>query len=116
MNEVSDRVARRVRALRQQRGWSVRQLADECAKHDAPQLTVASLGNIERGQDADAKRRAREVTVDELYALAAVFGVAPDALAGPDGQCEVCDGSPPAGFMCLSCGRTTKHLIGEPLP
>src|SRR5690348_16284688 len=77
---VAQAIATQIRAYRIKRGWSVRQLAEECAKHGAPQLTEASLGNIERGQDPDAKRKPREVTVEELLTLAYVLNAKPAAL------------------------------------
>lgn len=83
INEV---IAARVREYRQRRGWSVRQLAEECAKHGAPQLTAASLGNIERGQDEGAKRKRREVTVAELVILGYVFDIPPVLLMFPIGM------------------------------
>jgi len=49
----------------------------------APQLTAASLGNIERGQDKGAKRRRRDVTVEELMVLARALGVPPLLLMVP---------------------------------
>ena len=80
---VGDVVATQVRKYRLRREWSIRQLAEECAKLGAPQLTSASLGNIERGQDQDAKRKRRDVTVEELMVLARALGVAPLLLMVP---------------------------------
>jgi transcriptional regulator with XRE-family HTH domain len=76
-------IAARVRKYRLIRDWSVRRLAEECAKRGAAQLTAASLGNIERGVDPDAKRKRREVTVEELLILAYVLDVPPVALLLP---------------------------------
>jgi transcriptional regulator with XRE-family HTH domain len=44
-------VAEQIRRLRLRKGWSVRELAEACAKHGAAQLTQSSLYNIERGQE-----------------------------------------------------------------
>lgn len=74
---VTQAVAAQIRAYRLRRGWSVRQLAEECAKQGAPQLTQASLENIERGQDPNAKRKPRGVTVDELLVLALALNARP---------------------------------------
>lgn len=79
-------VARQVRKYRLRRGLSVRQLAEECAKLGAPQLTSASLGNIERGQDPEARRKRRDVTVDELLVLGKALKVAPSLLMFPVGE------------------------------
>jgi hypothetical protein len=62
------------------RELSVRQLAELCAKNGAPQLTEASLGNIERGQDPNARRKPRDVSVDELLVLAYVLDARPAEL------------------------------------
>jgi len=62
---------------------SVRQLAEACAQVGVPELTQASLSNIERGQDEAAKRKPREVTVSELFALAQALDVAPVHLLVP---------------------------------
>lgn len=80
-----DVVADRVRSYRRMRGLSVRQLADECRHAGAVSLTAASLANIERGRSEGAKRGRREVTVDELLALAYVLTVPPTLLLIPLG-------------------------------
>lgn len=85
---VAEVIAQRVRKFRAQRGWSVRQLAEECAKAGAPQLTIASLGNIERGQDPEAKRKRRDVTVEELLVLGYVLNVPPVLLMLPYGELD----------------------------
>jgi transcriptional regulator with XRE-family HTH domain len=90
---IDDVIAAQVRQYRLMKGWSVRQLADECTALGAPQLTVASLGNIERGQDPDAKRPRRRVGVAELAVLASALDVPPLALIVPtdDSRVEVTD-------------------------
>lgn len=46
----------------------------------------------------------RRVTVDELVAFAKVFGVEPASmLTAP--ECDTCNGAPPVGFTCQTCGR-----------
>ena len=79
-------VAERVKHYRRRLGWSVRQLAEECAWLGAPQLTEASLGNIERGPGG--KRKRRDVTVDELMILGYALGVPPLLLMIPLGENE----------------------------
>lgn len=74
---VGQTIAAQIRAYRLKRGWSVRHLAEECARHGAPQLTQASLENVERGQDPNAKRKPREVSVEELLTLAYVLNARP---------------------------------------
>jgi transcriptional regulator with XRE-family HTH domain len=74
---VSDLVAARIHALRLRRGWSARDLAERCAELGANQLTAAVIANIETGRrDANGRRR-RDVSVDELLALAQALEVPP---------------------------------------
>lgn len=84
--KLGDVIAERVRLYRKRKDWSVRQLAEECAKLGAPQLTPSSLANIERGQAEGAKRRRRQVEVEELIVLARALGVPPALLVFPVGQ------------------------------
>lgn len=55
-----------------------------------------TLANIETG-------RRVSVTVDELAAFAAVLAVEPWSLTGPF-VCPQCKSTPPAGFICATCG------------
>jgi transcriptional regulator with XRE-family HTH domain len=71
----SSTVAHRVQQLRKRRGWSVARLADECAKVGAPQLTANVLTNL-----LSRRQRRRDLTVEEVGALAAVFDVVPARL------------------------------------
>jgi transcriptional regulator with XRE-family HTH domain len=71
----SDVVARRVREIRKQRGWTAERLAAECARVGASQLTASVIANIESGRRDQQGRRRRDVTVDELLHLAAALDV-----------------------------------------
>ncbi len=109
-------LAARVRKYRIQRGWSVRRLASECAKHGAVQLTTASLSNIERGQDPDAKRKARDITVEELLVLAYVLGVPPALLMIPLGEVDEMQVTPsvtahPAAVFRWLSGSPQRDLV-----
>ena len=97
VNTLSEAVARRLRSLRQQRGWTVQHLADTLTANGMPTTRVA-LSSLELGKRVT-------VTVDELYAFAAAFGIHPDQMVnGP--ACQVCSDAPPPGFACLNCGTT----------
>ena len=75
---AGDVIAAQVRKFRIEKGWSVRRLADECAKRGASQLTVDSLTNIERlAAGGPAKRGRRLVSIDEWLVLAHVLAVPP---------------------------------------
>lgn len=72
---ASSTVAQRVQQLRKRRGWSVARLAAECAKVGAPQLTANVLTNL-----LSRQQRRRDLTVEEVGALAAVFDLVPARL------------------------------------
>jgi transcriptional regulator with XRE-family HTH domain len=65
---LSRNVARRVRELREQRGMTVRELAERLAEVGAGHLDRAVLTNLET-------ERRQGVTIDELAAFETVFGV-----------------------------------------
>jgi len=69
-------VARRVKEVRQSRGWSAQALATACADHGMPQLTRSTIANIESG-------RRSSITVDEVMVLAYVLDIAPVHLLTP---------------------------------
>lgn len=69
-------IGRRVRQVRDRRGWSARELAERCASAGMPGLDRSKITNIEN------ERRAR-VGVDEWLTLAYVLDVAPVHLLVP---------------------------------
>lgn len=70
---VSDTVAANIRTARKGRGWTVPVLAERAG------LTPAIIENIEHGRRRNGVR-VRDITVDELDAVAAGLGVPPAAL------------------------------------
>lgn len=78
---VSDIVAAAIRDTRKKRGWKVADLADRCAElgGGAEALTENVIENIESGRRRNG-RRTRDITVDELLAIAAALGVPPASL------------------------------------
>lgn len=73
MSANSD-VARRIRFERRAREWSVAELAQRSG------LSVTSLTNIERRPGS--VREGKQITVEELLAVAAALGVPPSLLLG----------------------------------
>ncbi len=110
----SDVIASRVRQLRDERGWSARRLAEECAKVGAPELTPSAIANIESGRRGDEGERRRQVTAEELIALAIALDVSPAHLLAPADEkaaVRLTDTIKPAG------GWVDRFVSGEsPLP
>jgi transcriptional regulator with XRE-family HTH domain len=75
---ASDIAGRHIRQARTERGWTVRELADRCAKAGAPQITHTVITNLET-----RRRGTREITLDETLVLARVLGVPPLQLMVP---------------------------------
>ncbi|MFF0076582.1 helix-turn-helix domain-containing protein [Streptomyces sp. NPDC005494] len=71
---TAERVAANVQRLRKSRGLSIYQLSALLKAAERP-ITPAAVGKIERLQ--------RQVTVDDLAALAVILGVSPSALLLP---------------------------------
>lgn len=99
---LSNEVAARIRAHRKRLGLTREDLARECAKHGAPELTFAALTNIETGRpDPETGVRRRCITIDELAVIGDALGGVPLMYLGP---CPVCHGMPSPGFTCRTCG------------
>ncbi|MDA8370293.1 MAG: helix-turn-helix transcriptional regulator [Nocardiopsaceae bacterium] len=110
---VGEVLAARVRHYRKTHQLSVRELAERCAELGAPQLTAAALGNIERGQDPQAKRKAREVTREELFILSHALRVPAVLLMfpiGDDTEIEVLPGKAATPW------EAAKWFTGEAQP
>ncbi|GGL55092.1 hypothetical protein GCM10014719_65490 [Planomonospora parontospora subsp. antibiotica] len=85
----SDVIAEQIRKHRKRLGLTRENLAEECAKLGAPQLTFAALTNIETGRrDRATGRRRREVTVDELEVIAHALAVPMLLLVFPVGDLD----------------------------
>jgi transcriptional regulator with XRE-family HTH domain len=80
---VTAGVVERVLALRDERGWSMQQLADRCAEAGMPSLKRSVLVNLQVG-------RRPYVTLSELMVLAQVFAVEPAALLAPRDRTVFC--------------------------
>lgn len=88
-------VARNIKRLRRIRGWTAADLAREVTASGVPWIRQV-VSCVENGR--------RRITVDELAALGAAFGVEPWSLTGTP-RCRACNGAPPAGYACLTCGE-----------
>jgi transcriptional regulator with XRE-family HTH domain len=89
---ASDVAALRIREARTKRGWRVKDLADRCKKAGAVTLTAAVITNLET-----RRRPGREITLEELLALALVLEVPPLQLMSPLNGGEVLEVLPGEG-------------------
>lgn len=80
---TSDVIADQVRRHRTRLGLSREQLAAECARLGASELTYAAIVSIELGRRDKTGKRRREVSVDELLVLGLALAVPPLLLAFP---------------------------------
>jgi len=94
LGPAGNNVRRNIRRLREERRWSYWEVEERLARVGRA-IPVLGLSAIDTGE--------RHVDVDDLVALAAVFGLGVEELLQPPAECETCHGAPPAGFMCLEC-------------
>jgi transcriptional regulator with XRE-family HTH domain len=92
---------RKVRELRRQHRWTAFELAERCALLDpATSITATVVTNLET-----ARRPSRQMAIEELLTFARALGVEPLSLL-PLSECKACQGEPPGGFTCNTCGRS----------
>src|SRR5829696_2982777 len=84
--KYSDIAARRVRELREERGWSAARLAERCAELGAPQITASVIANIETGRRDSQGRRRRRMTVDEAVFFCSALETKFESLTNPDSR------------------------------
>lgn len=87
-------VAANVRNLRAARRMTRDELVERLTRLGRP-IPLLGIARIEKLE--------RRVDVDDLAALAEVFGVTTGQLLEP-APCDQCHGAPPAGFSCNACG------------
>lgn len=80
---ASDIAAKRIREARRRKEWRIADLAAACEKAGVPQITSAVITNLET-----RRRPGREITAEELLALAWVLEVPPVLLLTPLGDDE----------------------------
>ena len=85
-------VGANIRALRLRKGWTQTQLGELMGWPTAATVCVAE------GHRSD---RQRGFTTNEVKRLAGIFGT---SLAQLTTRCANCDGQPPIGYACLTCG------------
>ena len=83
-----------IRVLRQRNGWTQAKLGALMGWRS--NSTVCAAEGHRGG-------RQRGFTPDEVQRLAGIFGLEPWQLTT---RCANCEGHPPTGFACLTCGAT----------
>lgn len=87
---------RRVRELRQDRGWTLRHTGDLVS------LSWATVCKIEQGAGT---------TLGSADRISAAFGMSLAVMLAPD-SCGHCHGAPPRGFTCQECGGAGLAVTG----
>jgi transcriptional regulator with XRE-family HTH domain len=91
---AGQQVASNIKRIRESRRLTFVELSERLASVGCA-IPVLGLRRIERGE--------RRVDVDDLLAVAAVFGIDAASLWAPPSACESCRGNPPPGFICAAC-------------
>lgn len=76
----SDLLAAYITEMRGRLDMTAAALADRCAETGAPEITRSVIANIQTGRRDASGRRRRDITVDELTALAHALGMQAPAL------------------------------------
>lgn len=95
---LSDFVAARIRTRRRALGLSTQGLADQCG------ISYSVLVNIETGRPGKTGHRRRHITIEELVMFEKALGI---PLMDRGAACEACNGEPPTGFQCTTCGAAS---------
>jgi transcriptional regulator with XRE-family HTH domain len=93
-------VGANIRVLRQRNGWTQARLGELMGWRS--NSTVCAAEGRRSG-------RQRGFTPDEVQRLADIFGIKPWQLTA---RCANCEGHPPRGFSCESCGSTGTPRAG----
>lgn len=109
---LSDVVGRQVKAYRTAAKMTREQVAERCSAYGWPSITAAVVNYIETGRPDSAGNRRREVTADELVALAFVLDVPPLQLLAPLSD-EPWQGLPEGGPLRASTASAIAWLRGD---
>jgi hypothetical protein len=111
----SDVIAAQIKKHRERLGLTRDQLAEECAKLGAPQLTFAALTNVETGRKhPKTGQRRRQVSVDELLVLSYALAVPPLLLVFPLGELDEIPAPP--HWKGIHPRAAWKWAMGEQAP
>ena len=98
---AAENISRNVRRLRRARGWTQEEAGQRLAEITGKPQSKASWSAGERHPETG---RTKSWTANEVAALAVLFDVPVGDLFEPQPPCRACDGEPPAGFTCNTCG------------
>jgi transcriptional regulator with XRE-family HTH domain len=94
-------VGANIRVLRQRNGWTQARLGELMGWRSSSTVCAA---------EGRRSGRQRGFTQDEVQRLAGIFGIRPWQLTT---RCANCDGHPPRGFTCESCGAREPREQGR---
>jgi transcriptional regulator with XRE-family HTH domain len=94
-------VGTNIRTLRENMGWT--------QSHVGALMGWSSNSTVCAAEGHRGGRQ-RGFTPDDVHRLAGIFGVKPWQLTT---RCANCEGKPPTGFACLTCGARATHEDGE---
>lgn len=112
---LSDVAAAQIVRYRKRRDMTREQLAARCAELGYPALTGPALANIETGRRSADGRRRRDISIDELIAMAKALQVPPLLLLFPVGLVDTVDLLPgtPVDTWDAALWFTGEAYIGE---
>jgi transcriptional regulator with XRE-family HTH domain len=90
-----------IRIMRQRKGWTQAKIGELMGWPSSSTVCAA---------EGRRSGRQRGFTTDEVKRLAAIFGIPVWQLTT---RCANCQGHPPAGFSCLTCGAGQEDLRAD---
>lgn len=96
MENAALTVSQNVALLRRARGWTQEEFGMRIKPYVGAQWSRATVSAAEKG--------GRAWTANEVAAVAEIFGASVGELFELPDPCDTCNGIPPVGFICGSCG------------
>lgn len=109
----AENVSRNISRLRRQAGWTQKEACTRLAAITGSRWSDVTWSQAEQ---VGGSCRQRAWNAGELSAMAALFRVTVGELLADGGECcTQCEGRPPAGFTCNTCGAGSEAIQGAEL-